>query len=403
MPIGYLVAVGVTAIGTLLAVVPLRRSGRLGLLSWLPSAVPCESPFLACSWVLAVTALALAQGDLGRAGAGIGTAAGVVTAAGGVVLVRRALRAGPVVRRALDDGLGPGWRASVGPSAPPAVPGRLPWTRIVATPLPLFPRGVRRRSNLPYGDGGRRHRLDVYQRRSEPPAGPILIHLHGGAFFTGRKSFEARPLLHRLARHGWVCISADYRLRPAAAWPDFLVDVKQVIAWARCHADELGADPDLVFVAGSSAGANLAVTAALTAADERFQPGFESADTAVAGAVGLYGYYGPVDPGGPTASSPADFVHPDAPPMLIAHGDQDTLVAPANARDCVERLRAASSQPVVHVELPGAQHSFDLVHSVRFETLITGIEAFAAWVIGVRGGPATPGAGPTRSSPTAEG
>jgi hypothetical protein len=34
----------------------------------------------------------------------------------------------------------------------------------------------------------------------------------------------------------------------------------------------------------------------------------------------------------------------------------------------------------VYAELPGAQHSFDLFHSIRFETLIDGIEAFAAWV-----------------------
>jgi hypothetical protein len=35
---------------------------------------------------------------------------------------------------------------------------------------------------------------------------------------------------------------------------------------------------------------------------------------------------------------------------------------------------------VVYVELPGGQHSFDLVHSIRFHTLIDGIEMFAAWV-----------------------
>jgi len=47
----------------------------------------------------------------------------------------------------------------------------------------------------------------------------------------------------RLASHGWVCISAKYRLRPAATFRDLLIDVKKVIAWARAHADEYGADP----------------------------------------------------------------------------------------------------------------------------------------------------------------
>jgi hypothetical protein len=35
---------------------------------------------------------------------------------------------------------------------------------------------------------------------------------------------------------------------------------------------------------------------------------------------------------------------------------------------------------VVYAELPGAQHAFDVVHSIRFEAVVDGIEAFAAWV-----------------------
>jgi hypothetical protein len=31
-------------------------------------------------------------------------------------------------------------------------------------------------------------------------------------------------------------------------------------------------------------------------------------------------------------------------------------------------------------ELPGAQHRFDLFGSIRFETVVDGIEAFTAWV-----------------------
>jgi acetyl esterase/lipase len=39
-----------------------------------------------------------------------------------------------------------------------------------------------------------------------------------------------------------------------------------------------------------------------------------------------------------------------------------------------------SSNPVVYAELPGGQHAFDLFHSPRFEAVVDGIEAFAAWV-----------------------
>jgi acetyl esterase/lipase len=50
------------------------------------------------------------------------------------------------------------------------------------------------------------------------------------------------------------------------------------------------------------------------------------------------------------------------------------------ARGFTEKLRSGSSGPVVYAELPGAQHSFDLFHSILFEAVIDGIEDFAAWV-----------------------
>ncbi|MFC8373333.1 MULTISPECIES: alpha/beta hydrolase [unclassified Streptomyces] len=68
---------------------------------------------------------------------------------------------------------------------------------------------------------------------------------------TGSKLLGARPLLYRLAGRGWVCASADHRLR--APYTDSLGNAKQAIAWLRDHADELGADPSRLVVAGGSA------------------------------------------------------------------------------------------------------------------------------------------------------
>lgn len=380
MPVGYLIAVGLVALGMSLAIRPLSYSGWPGKLSWLASAVPSESPFVAFYWVLGVTLLALAQGDLDSPPAMVALAVAGVSLLATPTIIMRSLRARTAIERAHAEELGRGWRDSI----PAGVSGRasrgLPWVRILIAPLPLIRTDVRKFANIAYGGSGRKTQLDLYRRRTRPSGGPILIHLHGGNFRTGRKSFEARALLHRLASRGWICISANYRLQPSASFPDYLVDVKNVIRWARAHAHEHGADPTHVIVAGSSAGAHLAITAALTENDPAFQPGFEDADTTVTAAVGLYGYYGPVDRSRqPLPSSPADYFHPDAPPLLIAHGGQDTFVPAEHARQFVERMRAAATHPVVYVELPGAQHSFDLFHSIRFETLIDGIESFAAW------------------------
>ena len=248
-------------------------------------------------------------------------------------------------------------------------------------PWPFRRHDVRRVANIRYGDGARRNLLDVFHHRSRPSGGPILVHLHGGAFRSGRKNREARPLLHRLASQGWVCVSANYRLSPAARFPDHLVDLKKVIAWVREHGREYGADPATLFVSGSSAGGHLAAMAALTQNDPAFQPGFEHADTSVTAAIPMYGYYGGLDTDDERLpSSPVDCVRSDAPPFFVLHGDQDTIVLVDDARAFVERLRDTSANPVVYAELPRAQHGFDLVHSIRFELVVDAIEAFTVWV-----------------------
>ncbi len=147
----------------------------------------------------------------------------------------------------------------------------------------------------------------------------------------------------------------------------------------REHGHEYGVDTEVVFVAGTSAGAHLASTAALTANDPAFQPGFEDVDTSVMGAIALNGYYGPIESRGPS-SSPLAYVAANAPPFFVAHGDLDTIVLVEDARAFVEKLRSTSVNPVVYAELAGAQHSFDLFHSIRFETVVDAIEAFALYV-----------------------
>jgi acetyl esterase/lipase len=158
--------------------------------------------------------------------------------------------------------------------------------------------------------------------------------------------------------------------------------VKKVIAWVREHGREYGADPSVLFVAGSSSGGQLAALAALTPGDPAYQSGFEHADTSVTAAICLYAYYGDSGTRESAPSSPLAYDGTDAPPFFVAHGDQDTLIPVAAARRFVGQLRATSANPVVYAELPGAQHGFDRFHSLRFDTVVDAIEAFAAWIIG---------------------
>ena len=91
--------------------------------------------------------------------------------------------------------------------------------------------------------------------------------------------------------------------------------------------------------------------------------------------VALYGYYGRIhDPSGP--GSPFELIGPQAPPFLVVHGDNDSLIPVETARDFAQRLASASAGPAVFVELGGAEHSFGLFDSLRFRAVIDGIEAF---------------------------
>src|SRR5258706_8024642 len=172
---------------------------------------------------------------------------------------------------------------------------------------------------------------------------------------------------------------------PPARWPDHVIDVKKVIAWLREHGPEHGADPDRIFLAGGSSGAPLAAVAALTPSDPRFQPDFEDADASVCAVIALYGHYRWCDAGPGTApSSPLAYLQADAPPFLVAHGDRDTLLPASAAGQFAAALRERSRSPVVYAEPPGAQHQFDLFHSVPCTAVVNGIEAFAAWVLRCR-------------------
>ena len=79
-------------------------------------------------------------------------------------------------------------------------------------------------------------------------------------------------------------------------------------------------------------------------------------------------------------ASPTSRITADAPPFLVLHGDQDTLVPVPDARTFVERLREATDSPVLYAELAGAEHAFDIVPSVRTARVVETIELFLATV-----------------------
>jgi acetyl esterase/lipase len=357
MPVGYLATVLVVGFFTAIALMPPVRPRSAALAAYLLGMVVNEVPHLAAGVPLAIaTASAVAAGDLGSDPASVT----LLAAAGAVTLgLARLVHRGLLARSAVATGL----RSAdiVGPTLP-----RVWAWRTAITPLPVRPRNVVRIKDLQYGEG-RRRRLDVYRRRDLPTGGPVLLYLHGGGYNSGSKRHEGLALLHRLAAHGWVCISATYRLRPRAGFKEHLADAHAALAWTRAHAEELGGDPGAVVMAGSSAGAHLT---SLCALDPAVRP---------SAAICLYGYYGRYygRPATETVpSTPFALSAEGAPPFFVAHGGRDSCTSPEAARALTAKLRHESSGPVVGVELPGGQHGFDLLCSWRGSAVLAGIEAF---------------------------
>jgi acetyl esterase/lipase len=362
MPLGYLLL----AVCTAAALIAPRHPRAVGAASFFFGVVVNELPQLGLAYLAATTALALIEGDLSGPIGMIAIAVALLTVVGLAELGRRGLRAKQNVIHALRDA---GLEDSV-------VRWRSAWRSLIA-PFPVRPRSVKRSADIAYG-ADRKHRLDVY-RRPDAHGAPVLLYLHGGGYYTGGKHWEGRALLYRLASQGWVCISANYRLRPAADFPDHLDDAQAVIRWAGQHVAALGGDPGTLVMAGSSAGAHLTALCALEQ-----EKTVDTAMPRIDAAVCLYSYYGryygrPADES--PVSTPLSLDAAAAPPFFVAHGDRDTYVAVEGARGFVQHLRAASPSPVVYAELEGGQHAFDLFRSWRGAAVVDGVEAFLVQVL----------------------
>ncbi|WP_043834370.1 alpha/beta hydrolase [Muricoccus aerilatus] len=100
-------------------------------------------------------------------------------------------------------------------------------------------------------------------RPSDAEPLPVLVHLHGGGWVWG--SIDTHdPLVRSLAAgSGCAVIAPDYALSPEAAFPQALEEVAAVVRWVAAHGAEWGLDPSRIVLGGDSAGANLALGAAL--------------------------------------------------------------------------------------------------------------------------------------------
>jgi acetyl esterase/lipase len=337
----------------------------------------------------------------------VGLAIAGAAAVGLGYLISQARRDQQRAEAALTEALGADYGEQLDALPTPAEV-RTSWRSLV-NPFRTFrkpPVPIRVEKNIAFGDAGRRNYLDIYLPEEPVENAPVLLQVHGGAWILGQKEEQGIPLMQHLAAHGWVCVAINYRLSPRDPWPAQAIDVKKAIHWIRQHISAYGGDPGYIAITGGSAGGHLTALTALTPNTPEWQPGFEDADTSVQLAIPHYGVY---DMAGSTGTKPATQLRdlflagwvmktkwrdhpevfedaspilritPDAPDFFVIHGAHDSLVPVDQARQFVARLRDVSKRTVVYVELPGAQHAFDIFPSIRSAHIVRAIDRYLHW------------------------
>ena len=228
-------------------------------------------------------------------------------------------------------------------------------------------RGVELVETVRYGDHPEQ-KLRVYRDPTARGPQPVLIFFHGGAWAHGDPDdygFVAR----NLAPEGYVVVLGGYRMNEPGRYPAMLQDTAAVAGWVHENIARHSGDPARLALAGHSAGAYNAVQVAL---EERWldQAGVpDGAVRAVVGLAGPYDFY-PFDTdrsrdafasvGAGPDSQPVNQIRPGAPPMLLVHGEEDTVVKPRNTR-ALEAALAATGAPVETLFLAGKSHNDPLL------------------------------------------
>nr|WP_315491543.1 alpha/beta hydrolase [uncultured Rhodoferax sp.] len=196
---------------------------------------------------------------------------------------------------------------------------------------------------------------------------PTAVFIHGGGWSAGNRT-EYSTAANWLAEQGMVAITIDYRLAPGAKWPAQGIDAAQSVWWLRNNAKTYGINPLKIVAIGGSAGGHLA--AMLGVAELRDpKTGVSSKVQAIVSLWGPWNLTMPetADQGNTinnllavstdaTEASPFFKITSSAPPTLLFHGTNDSVVPYRQSVDACAALVAAKALYCQLVTLNGQGH-----------------------------------------------
>ena len=236
--------------------------------------------------------------------------------------------------------------------------------------------------NLVYGKGGDTDLLlDLAMPKSGAGPFPVVMFLHGRGWREGSRQ-DMNQFIEGMAGLGYVSVTIEYRLVPAARFPAQVEDCKAAVRWLRANATKYRIDPGQIGVVGFSAGGHLALMLGVTGPNDGLEGTGGNPDQS-SRVQAVVSFFGPTDfstrdwpgdlerevivpfLGGSVAerpdayrkASPYNYVTKDAPPFLFFHGSDDELVPVDQSKRLADKLKNAGV-PVQLVVLEGERHGF---------------------------------------------
>ncbi len=247
--------------------------------------------------------------------------------------------------------------------------------------------------DLPYASLSPAQKLDIYLPNEGSGPFPIILFIHGGGFEIGdKRDIHILAFLKGLER-GYAVVGVNYRLSGEAIFPAGLQDIKAAIRWLRANTEQYFLDGNRIAACGGSSGGNFAAMVCLTDHVTEFDDlslGNPEYPCNVQAAVDWFGPtdflkmdeqleengFGPSDHGEADSpeskylgaklsdvplkvelANPMTYIHERMPPILIQHGNLDTMVPVQQSIIFAEKLRKHVSSDRIEFDIVnGAGH-----------------------------------------------
>lgn len=236
--------------------------------------------------------------------------------------------------------------------------------------------------------------LDLYIPTEGSGPFPLVFFIHGGGWYSGDKADFQQNAWLKLREEGYAVASINYRLSGEAAHPAGIIDCKTALRYLKAHAEEYRIDADHIAVSGDSSGGHYALMLALTAENPEYEdksrgnadqnssvncavvwyPATDLAETMRTVQSGEYTGFGAnfawenieryvgktitdVNDSALINASPVNYISADMPPILLQHGNADTICPmDQSQRFYNAAVRAVGENGVYFDIIDGATH-----------------------------------------------